>query len=299
MKPVSPQLLALLKQAGDGELEEVETYQFLLNGGGGYLRYTDGPIDLTVNGRVYSAGGTVGPFFNRSGNEGRVHLKNGMDVDTLVFEVAPGSALVQGLPFLVACSIGLFEAAEVTLQKIFMPSYGDTRMGPLTMFVGRIAELDIGRTSAVFNIDSHLELLTQPFPRNIFQPGCINSLGDAACTVDLTQFQLSLATIAGSTGGLIAANFAASPIGRYDQGKVTYTTGANAGLSRTVKTSLAGSPGSITLLAPFPLTPGTGDLFTMSAGCNKSFTDANGCPKFSNTANWRGFDLIPTPETAV
>ena len=40
----------------------------------------------------------------------------------------------------------------------------------------------------VFNINSHLELLNQKMPRNLYQASCINSLYDASCTLNRESF---------------------------------------------------------------------------------------------------------------
>jgi len=89
--------------------------------------------------------------------------------------------------------------------------------------------------------------------------------------------------------------------GWFDQGKISFTSGPNAGLSRGIKSWIAGSggaPGTVSLIAPFPVAPTSGDAFQIYPGCDKTL-DAGGCPKFANTVRFRGFPYVPTPETAV
>jgi uncharacterized phage protein (TIGR02218 family) len=205
--------------------------------------------------------------------------------------------MVGGLPFLAACVQGAFDGAELQLERAFMATYGDTSVGTVIMFVGRVAEIDLGRAVATFTINSHLELLNLQLPRNLWQPGCVNSLGDPSCGVSLASFAVSGSAAAGSSASAITATLG-QPTSYFDQGKLIFTSGANTSLTRSVKSWVAGSPGTIALLAPFPNTPATGDSFTIYPGCDKTL-GTNGCAKFANTARFKGFPYVPTSETAV
>lgn len=298
-KPISPRLLALFASPAGSNLFEADIYRFTLVDGTD-LRYCAGDADLTVNGLVYSAGGIrIGPYFATQNANAKAQWAIGTNADTLTFEVIPGAATVGGAAFLVACKMGVFDGATLTLSRLFMPTYGDTRRGPIRTFVGRVAEVDIGRSSAIFTVASFIELLDQMFPRNLFQPGCVNNLGDTACGVNLTALAVACTVAAGSTGQTINANFSAAPAGQYNQGKVVFASGTLNGFSRTIKSAVAGTPGALTLLYSFPSAPTLGDTFNIFPGCDKTFAGADGCPKFANTARWRGEDLIPTAETAA
>jgi len=296
-KPISSLLASMLLT--DSNIFVADCYTFTLYGGG-VLRYCAGDQDLTVNGVLFPCGGVkIGPYFATPKNPAKAHWGLGTGTDTLTFDVIPGSATVGGQAFLVACQQGAFDGAILKLQRLFMPTYGDTRRGPITIFQGRVAEVDAGRSLATFMVNSFAELLDQQFPRNLYQPGCVNNLGDTGCGVNLAALGVAGTALTGSTAAIISANLATTPTGEFNQGKVTFTSGVLNGMSRTVKSGVAGAPGTISLLFPFPSAPANGDTFTIYPGCNKSFGDSNGCPKFSNTARWRGADRIPEAATAV
>jgi uncharacterized phage protein (TIGR02218 family) len=303
VKPASDALKALLatRAFAVGDL-----YTFTLVGGG-VLRYTSYDTDIVYNGNTYACGGQGGPFFDRSGNKAKCRWKIGVEVDTLSFDVIPGAALVNGQPFLSAVRQGVFDGAELELGRAFFapPGQGShppvaiqAATGIVVLFLGRVAEIDAGRSLATFNVNSHLELLNQNLPRNLYQPGCVNTLGDASCGVALASFAVAATAAAGSTASIINASVTNPLAGYFDQGKVTFTSGANAGLSRSVKQCVFGAPGTIALLAPFPNAPAPGDAFTLFPGCDKSL-GVNGCPKFDNVPNFRGFPFVPVPETAA
>jgi uncharacterized phage protein (TIGR02218 family) len=291
MKPASTALQNLLASR---QFYAADLYTFALVGGG-MLRLCAGDRDLTASGNRFSA---QGPRIDRKDNKAKCHWKIGVEVDTLVFDVLPQPGdLVNGQPFLAACVQGVFDGAELTLERAFMSVYGDTSVGTVLLFAGRVAEIDLGRAVATFTINSHLELLNQKLPRNLWQPGCVNSLGDASCGVDLAAYAVAGSAEAGSTAHLVNAALA-QPSGYFDQGKLGFTSGANAGMSRSVKSWVSGTPGVIALLAPFPQSPAAGDAFAIYPGCDKTL-GVNGCAKFANTARFRGFPYVPIPETAV
>lgn len=296
MKPASSALQSLLATR---QFYAADLYTFALVGGGN-LRYCGGDRDITANGFLYPAGGATGPYFDRKDNKAKCHWKVGVGVDQLVFDVLPGNASVLGAPFLSATLTGIFDGAELTLERAFMPQYGDTSAGTVILFAGRVAEIDCGRSLATFTVNSHLELLNLNLPRNLWQAGCVNMLGDASCGVNLASYAVSGAAASGSSAGAVLA-LLSQATGYFDQGKISFTSGANAGLSRGIKIWIAGSggaPGTVSLIAPFPAAPASGDAFRIYPGCDKTL-DAGGCPKFANTARFRGFPYVPTPETAV
>lgn len=291
MKPASSALRSLLASR---QFFAADLYTFTLSSGGA-LRYCGGDRDIAAGGNLFTS---QGPRIDRKDNKAKCHWRIGVAVDTLVFEAMPQPGdLVNGQPFLAACVDGAFDGAELQLERAFMASYGDASAGTVILFAGRVAEIDVGRAIATFTINSHLELLNLQLPRNLWQPGCVNSLGDASCGVDLASFAVAGVAAAGSSASAVAASLAQAT-GYFDQGKIAFSSGANAGLARSVKSWIAGSPGSIALLAPFPSAPAAGDAFTIYPGCDKTL-GPNGCTKFSNTARFKGYPYVPSPETAV
>jgi uncharacterized phage protein (TIGR02218 family) len=300
MKPTSPALRKILESR---QWFQVDVYTFSGgNLGSNVLRYCGGDQDLTYNGALYPCGGSTGPYFDRQDNKAKVHQKVGTAVDTLQFDVIPGAAQILGAPFLSAVHSGVFDGSELIFERLFMPTYGDTRAGAVRLFVGRVVEIDASRTIATFMVNSHLELLNLQMPRNLYQPGCLNTLGDAQCGVDLSGSPTG--TIGGGSGTSdmnLNITTTGMPDGNYNLGKIRFTSGALAGQQRMIKASVynSSSSASITVIAPFSTAPAAGDTFVISPGCDKSWAGANGCPKFSNTARYRGFPFIPQPTTAV
>lgn len=286
---------ALINLLATRQFYSADLYNFSLIGGG-QLNYCGGDKDVVWNDITWSSGIPNGPFFDRKDNKAKCHWKVGVEVDTLVFDVLPGSSAVLGEPFLWAVKQGIFDGAELTLYRAFMPTYGNTAAGAVIMFVGRVAEIDAGRSLATFSVNSHLELLNLNMPRNLYQASCVNTLFDASCTLNASSFAIS-----GSIAYASAANMFYATLnqisGYFDLGAVTFTSGANNGISRTVKHYSQGAPGTISLIAPFPVTPAAGDAFTITPGCDKQQSTC--ATKFANLTHFRGFPYVPENSTAV
>lgn len=296
MKPASTALQDLLATRN---FHFCGLYAFTLIDGTA-LYYASGDVDIKVGSQVYSCGGTSGPYLDRTGNRAKVSWKLGLEVDTLSFDVMPGSSTVEGIPFLSAVRQGVFDGAELTYSRAYWPKQDyQTPVVPtdtLVLFVGRVAEIDFGRSAASFQINSHLELLNQPMPRNLYQGGCVNTLYDASCGLAKASFGIDGTAGAGSTASLISMSFGQAT-GYFDLGSIQFTSGANAGIARGVKSYTHGSPGSASLTMPFPAAPATGDAFTIYPGCDKTLVSC--ASKFNNLANNRSFPFVPTNETAV
>ena len=293
MKAISTALRDLLATR---QFFKARLYQLSLVNGG-TLYYTSADTDILWGGHTYVSGA---PLFDTRNSKAKCHWKLGVEVDQLVFGVIPGNATINGEPFLKAIKDGVFDGAELTVSNAYWPQQAWTKpivpTGTIVTFVGRVAEIDAGRSMATFNVNSHLELLNQNMPRNLYQSGCLNTLFDSACTLNAASFAVSGTALSGSAANSLNATLG-QPTGYFDLGKVTFTSGANSGLSRSIKSYVQGSPGTISLISPFPNAPAVGDTFTIYPGCDKTSATCSG--KFGNLANFRGLPFIPVNQTGV
>lgn len=293
MKTVSPQLQALFASR---QFYAVKLFTFTLFDGT-VLRYCSGDRDVTWAGHTYSCGNaTNGPYFERTDNKAKAHWAIGTSVDTLSFDVIPGTGAIEGIPFARAVLWGLFDGAELDYTRAYAPTGIAAITGVLPMFTGGVADVSFGRSVFTFTINSDLQILVQNMPRNLFQAGCINTLFDVSCTLNPAGFSDNSVVVAGSTASMIVTALPKAT-GYYDLGKVTMTSGALAGLSRPVRKWTAGTPGALLLGVPFPAAPVAGAALTAFAGCDKQQVTC--AAKFNNFANFRATPYVPAPETAT
>ena len=296
MKPASTALQNLLATRA---FNKARLFQIdMVNGGS--LYYTAADTDVLVGGQTYSSGANGGLLFDTSGNAAKIRWKIGTEVDTLTFDVIPNGATVNGRSFLSAIKEGVFDGAEVTVSNAYWPLQAWQRpivpTGIVTMFVGRTADVSASRSLATFTVNSHLELLNQSMPRNLYQSGCVNTLYDSGCTLNQATYAVTGTAASGTAAGNILCALSQAS-GYFDLGKIKFTSGVSSGVWRSIKSYALGSPSTIKLISPFPSAPAAGDAFVIYPGCDKSQSTC--AAKFSNAPNYRGYRWIPENTTSV
>jgi uncharacterized phage protein (TIGR02218 family) len=289
MKTATPQLIALLN--GNAPFFKADFFTLTL-ADGTVLRTTSADRILTFGANTFLP---AAPIMNRT----RSRTVIGVEVDTIDVTIFPkienaqfgvvGDTL-QGLPWIAATRQGALDGAFLLIETAYLAEW-PTVVGTLVTSYGRVGVADTDRTSVSLQVKSALELLNTQMPRNLYQSVCLNTLYDTACAAVKVSF-----TVTGSVSGSSTISGFSTALGQasgyFEQGVLTFTSGANNGLKRTVK-SFAG--GAFTFAFPWPVAPGVGDTFSVFAGCDKTKATCNS--KFSNLGRFRGFPEIPVPET--
>lgn len=134
-----------------------------------------------------------------------------------------------------------------------------------------------------------------------YQRYCNAIIGDARCGVDLSDAAYTGAGVIDSVSNnraFTATGLAGFEDDWFTAGVVNWTAGNNAGASMEVKLhSYANGVVDIELWQPMPLNLEVSDTFVITAGCKQDATTCNA--KFSNIANFRGFNLIPGPDVLL
>lgn len=143
-------------------------------------------------------------------------------------------------------------------------------------------------------VKSELETLDVQMPHNLYMATCIHTLYDDGCGLVAASFTVTGNVTSGATASSVSCNLAQAD-GYFDLGVIRFTSGANAGLTRSIKSYTAGV---IVPVMPFPYTPAPADLFTARPGCDKLEATCNSV-KFSNRDNFRGYRFIPVAEAAL
>lgn len=276
---------------------------------GAVLRYTTAPMNINVSGTIFHADQVLVDIANSS----KGHWKVGTSADTWQVIMAPRSYdagarqsnpdTIGGLPFIEAAKKGVFDGADVQVDRAILPSWPRLPAsqalptGAFTLFRGIMGSVDVGRSQVAMTILSYMDLLQSNSPRNVFQSGCIHTLFDAGCTLLAGSFVVSGTVAAGSTQGSINSTVAApGGSGTYLLGRIKMTSGQNAGFQRGVRNWTVGSPNIIVPTCPFFFPINTGETFQIYPGCDKTTTQ---CTAFSNIANYGGQQKIPASTSAL
>lgn len=286
MKPAPSALITLLNSNSQFFKADLFTWTFV---DGTVLRTTNADVALTYGGYTFAS---CAPIIERS----KVTIKVGVEVDSMDVTLYPAATdTVNGLSWQLAARLGYLDGATLLVETAYLQTWPAV-VGTLHVFQGLISDIYPDRKSIKVAVKSSLELLAQPFPHNVYQSTCMHTVYDAGCAVAKAGFTAT-GTVAASPAPTLTSfkTGNAQAAGYFDQGVITFTSGANAGLKRTVK-SYDPTTG-FTFVLPLPVAPSAGDTISVFAGCDKTLATCRA--KFNNAGRFRGFPWVPNPETAA
>lgn len=282
MKTATRELIDLLH--GSDEFLMADLFRITLSNGQ-ILRHTNADMPVVWDGQTYEAHKLII-------KRGATRVAVGLDVDSNTLEIAaePDYRL-EGLQWSEAALGGALDGARVVIERIFFSDWA-TPVGAVVIFSGRVSDVSGSRSAFKVDVKSDIELLNVSSPRNIYQAGCMRTLYDGGCKVNREKFTVNGRVTANSTTGTELACNLTQADGWFNQGVIKFTSGRNAGLSRTVKEHKGGRL-SFALRLPFP--PQSGDVFKIYPGCDKRQETCG--KKFDNIVHFRGFPYIPAADT--
>jgi uncharacterized phage protein (TIGR02218 family) len=172
--------------------------------------------------------------------------------------------------------------------EIFRVNWKDVDGGIDVLKRGHTGEVQVRDGKYVVEFRSLSQALQQT-QGAVTQKTCRARLGDEKCRQDLDAFTYS-STITSVSSRLIFTDTARGEAAKwFNEGIITFTSGANAGYSQKVKKFTAG--GQFTLSLPMPFNVSVGDAYTVVAGCLKRLEDCR--DKFDNVLNFQGEPHLP------
>jgi uncharacterized phage protein (TIGR02218 family) len=200
---------------------------------------------------------------------------------------------------------GALVSAGVTEDDLAAGLYDDARVETwlvnwadpaerLMLDAGSIGEIRRADAAFVAEVRGPMHRLDEERGR-LYRATCSADLGDARCRVDVSGPTFTAtATVTRTDGalGFSTDGLAAYADGWFGAGRLTWTSGANAGLSVEVKAHRLVGPGAEIELWQRAAKPiAAGDAFSVTAGCDKRLSTCR--EKFANVPNFRGFPHMP------
>ncbi len=285
----SPGALAGLLNSGV-PLELADLYTIRLSNGT-VLRWTSAERPITANSQTW----LVGPGIERT----RVKWNTGIEVDSMQLTITTDEARpisMGGISLFAYIGRGGFGRARVQVDRAFWGANDSKPTGALLWFAGRVSEVrEVDRLGALLDVKSDLELLNVLVPRELYQSQCLRTVYDMECGLQAAAYQVAgQATSGSSVGRTQFSSSIANPSGYFDLGTLTWTTGPNAGVARTVKSQIGGD---FVLLSPLPAAVDPGHAFTVVPGCDGLQQTCSG--KFNNIGRFKGQPYIPQADTVT
>ncbi|MDG1286759.1 MAG: DUF2163 domain-containing protein [Rickettsiales bacterium] len=237
------------------------------------LGFTEHDVDIEFEGVSYKASSGFTPS--------AIESQSSLAVDNLDIEGMLEDESITEIDILA----GRYDFAEV---ETFLVNYTDLTQGSLRLRTGWLGEVQLNKQHFI----AEMRGLTQKLAQHIgelYSPVCRAHLGDVRCGVDVASFIEIGAVTAITTASTFSDTGRIETAGTYDHGLVTFTSGANKGLSREVKFFIAG--GEIRTALPFPHKVETGATYTITQGCDKTLTTC--VTRFGNAINFRGEPHVP------
>jgi uncharacterized phage protein (TIGR02218 family) len=192
--------------------------------------------------------------------------------------------------------IGGFDNAHIKIELAIMPSYGDTSIGVLHLFEGYVSDIKVDISKVELTVSSESIRLDTQIPSLVYQPSCTHTLYDSGCALSRAPFTASCTVVIGSNkSNLLFVDV--NGVGFFDLGKVTFTSGLNNALTRTVKAHTVGMVSVVALTENLPFQPAVGDTFIITAGCDKLRSTCTA--KFNNAVHFLGWEYMPVPEASL
>jgi uncharacterized phage protein (TIGR02218 family) len=270
--------------------------------GASTYHWTSWDSDLTVSAQLFASNTQ---FFQR----GQWRVVKDMEVPTLevtIFDTSTAGFTGIGTPrFRTQVINGLLDGAGFLLQRVYMPTPGDTATyGTVDIFSGDVGQAVLSGAQVLLKIRGKNSRLNVDTPSIVYQPGCIHTFCDAGCTLSPASFTNSF-TVIGSpaptrtsvsftTTALLAPVLALFLVG----GTVTMTSGATILQKQLIIAGqvVGGTNVTLTLANALTVAPTAGDTFNGFQGCDKTVTR---CTAYGNLVNFLGIPFIPRPATAA
>jgi len=269
MKTISSGLAAHLA----GEVTTLATCWKLTRTDGSIMGFTDHDQDIVVDAVSYVAASGFTPTAIE--NQARLAVDN-LDVEGMLDSGNITEADIMA---------GKYDFAEV---EIFMVNYTDLTQGTLPLRRGWLGEVTLRNGQFSAEVRGLSQRLSQTVGE-LYSPSCRAQFGDNRCTVNLTSHTVTGTVSAVTSNQVFEDDTRAEVAGSFTFGRITFTSGANDGLSMEVKEHMGG--GKLILVMPMPYDVQTGDSYSLIKGCDKTFQTC--AQVYENAVNFRGEPHVP------
>jgi len=273
MKTISAQLAAHIA----GEVTTLATCWKLTRRDNTVFGFTDHDQDIVFSGVTYQAASGFTPT--------AIENTGSLSVDNLDVEGMLSSRSIVEADILA----GLYDSAEI---EIFQVNYMDLIQGSLQLRRGWLGEVSFYKEQFVAEVRRLTQVLAQTVGE-LFSASCRATLGDSRCKINMTANTVTGSVTSFTSSQQFIDSARTESSGTFSFGTMTFTSGANNGLSMEVKEYIytVGVGGQFTLALPMPYAVASSDSYSLTKGCDKTLTTCFN--SFNNVVNFRGEPQVP------
>ena len=236
------------------------------------LAFTDHDQNIVYDGITYQAQGGM--------NSSAVVSQSSLAVDNLDIEGILSADSIKETDILA----GLYDYSEI---ENFIINYEDKSQSAISLRKGWLGEIKIQNNQFVAEVRGFTQALSSHLGE-LYSSECRANFGDAECGYNLASVTVTGSVTAVADNSRFSDTSRAEANGHFNRGVLTFTSGANLGISREVKEF---RNQEVVLSLPMPNEITLADNYTLIRGCDKSF---NTCAStYSNAVNFRGEPHVP------
>jgi uncharacterized phage protein (TIGR02218 family) len=232
------------------------------------LGFTDHDEDLEIEGITYES--------LNSGQTSAIEANDNLSVNTMDIQIVLDSEGITRDDV----KAGRYERAMLWIFEVNYKSLAD---GYVTLGYGYIGELTLHDNYISAEFRSLSQLLQNNIGR-VYLPTCDAQFCDSRCTLTQATYTVSKTVSAVTDRSEFTVESAGSAI--YTNGRVTWTSGLNNGLTMEIKEWGA----NVKLILPMPFNIAIDDTVDITQGCAKT---KEACKAYSNYVNFQGFPDLP------
>lgn len=235
--------------------------------------FTDHDTDIIIDSVIYKAASGFTPS--------AIQNSSSLSVDNLDIEGMLSAGNVTEADIMA----GLYDFAEI---EIFQVNYNDITQGNLKLRRGWLGEVSIINQQFVAEVRGLTQRLSQTIGE-LYSASCRATFADSRCKIDPTTYTVT-GTVSRVASNREFVDFTRTETSSlFNFGKITFSSGANNGLSMEVKEFISG--GKVILVLPMPYSINAGDSYSMIQGCDKTLQTCTG--QYNNVVNFRGEPHVP------
>lgn len=245
---------------------------------GTIFRFTEHDRDLVVGGETYYATASFDPS----------SIKGAADMSVSDMDVvgAFDTELISARDLLG----GVFHGASFWVGEVLWDAPEEGVDVQQFGWLGRVREIG---GKFVAELRGPAEVLQQTIGE-VYQPTCRATLGDARCGISLVPESTTVSSVTTRRVFSTTNVTPVFPVGTWQLGTVTFTSGANAGISMDVYL-VEGN--TLTLMMPMPFDIAPGDTLDVTVGCDKSLATCRDV--FHNVLNFRAEPHVPVSDDLI
>jgi uncharacterized phage protein (TIGR02218 family) len=180
---------------------------------------------------------------------------------------------------------GLYDFAEI---EIFQVNYNDITQGKLKLRRGWLGEVSLVNQQFVVEVRGLTQRLSQTIGE-LYSASCRATFADSRCKINPASYTVTGTVSSVTSNREFVDSGRTEGSGLFNFGKITFSSGANNGLSMEVKEFISG--GKIILVLPMPYSISTGDNYNILQGCDKTLETCSS--QYNNVVNFRGEPHVP------